>query len=221
MKIYLIRHAEMAGDPFVEPERRVTGCLSEKEGVPQAERLRESLASIHIDRAYSSPMGRALQTAEIALEGRAVPIDILPYMREWMPDRSLENIPSTEYSQIVKKCSDANPEEIWKTELGDGTFDMCARICPAFLKTLSTVGIHAKYGGFVIDEDSVDLSIAVFAHGGSLNILLGFLLGIPPFPVGRFSFALTGVALLNFQRRKDVWYPELEITTGSLCECEK
>jgi broad specificity phosphatase PhoE len=211
MKIYLIRHGQMKGDPFVTPESPVTGSLSEDEGIPQAEALAKALKGRKVDKAFSSPFGRALQTAEVALKGRDIPITILPYMYEWMPDRSLEEIPSTEFEQIHDRWNDAYPEETWKTDLGEGCFDMYARICPAFLKTLDSIGVHSRYGGYVIDESAKDLSIAVFAHGGSLNILLSFLLEIRPFPAGRFSFHLTGVAELNYTERKGVYYPELVI----------
>jgi broad specificity phosphatase PhoE len=55
------------------------------------------------------------------------------------------------------------------------------------------------------------LTLAVFAHGGSLGSLLGFLLAIPPFPVGRFNFELTGLARIRMHRQRDVWYPQLVI----------
>ena len=213
MKIYLIRHGEMAGDPFITPEQPVTGSLSEVKGIPQAKQLAEAVKKIKIDKAFSSPFGRALQTAEIALKDRNIPINILPYMYEWMPNRSLDKIPSTEFEEIHKKWGNAYPEETWKTDLGEGTFDMYARICPPFLTTLATLGVHARHGGYVLDKPAEDLSIAVFAHGGSLNTLLSFLLDIRPFPVGKFSFTLTGVAEINFTERKGVYYPELVIPT--------
>ena len=213
MKIYLIRHGEMAGSPFITAAQPVTGSLSEKKGIPQAKQLAKAIKAIKIDKAFSSPFGRALQTAEIALKDRNISIEILPYMYEWMPNKSLDEIPSTEFEQIHKKWKNAYPEETWKTDLGEGTFDMCARICPPFLKTLATIGVHARHGGYVLDQPAEDLSIAVFAHGGSLNTLLTFLLDIRPFPVGKFAFALTGVAELNFNKRKGVYYPELMLPT--------
>ena len=45
MKLLLIRHGKMKGDPFCEPPSPVTGCLSD-EGVAQAEALGRALAAI-------------------------------------------------------------------------------------------------------------------------------------------------------------------------------
>ena len=67
MKLLLIRHARMKGDPCCEPASPVTGCLH-PDGVAQAEALGRALAATPIDVAFSSPYGRAVETAEI---GRA------------------------------------------------------------------------------------------------------------------------------------------------------
>lgn len=211
MRLILVRHGENGGDPFGCPDRPVKGYLSRANGIRQAEELRDSLKNTNIDYAFSSPYGRALQTAEIALEGRDIPIKILPSLKEWQPDRRLEDLHCTEYERIVMMVQDKYVEETWKTELGEGTFDMYARICPSFLKELDALGIHSRMGGFVIDPSARDLSIAVFAHGGSLGILLSFLLDLRPFPVGRFSFQLTGAAVVNYSPCKDIYYPSLAI----------
>ena len=63
MKLILVRHAKMAGDPYAEPSSPVTGCLS-PEGIAQAEALASALAGTPIDAALSSPYGRAVETAD-------------------------------------------------------------------------------------------------------------------------------------------------------------
>jgi len=98
MKLLLVRHGQMAGDPYLCPDRPVSGCLS-PEGVAQAQALRDALASTRIDAAFSSPYGRALQTAEIAFAERGVPITIVPGLEEWKPDpalRDTEQVPLLE-----------------------------------------------------------------------------------------------------------------------------
>ncbi len=211
MRITLVRHGEMTGDPGVEPERPVTGCLSEERGVPQAEATAGALADTHFDVAFSSPYGRALQTAEIVLRGRDVPIKVLSVLREGQVNTALSDMPSTEYEEIVRRDVERYAEETWKTDLGEGCYDMYARIVPPFLRELDALGIHCRMGGYVPDEEARDLSIAVFAHGGSLNVLLSFLLGTRPFPVGSFSFELTGVATVGFSERRGIYHPALRI----------
>ncbi len=208
MKITFVRHAEIAGDPFVCPQRPVKGSLSPK-GIKQAKAAGKALKDVKFDMAFSSPYGRALQTAEIVLAGRNTPIKVLPFMVEWLPDRSLEKLPKTEFESIQKRTSSFYAEETWKTDLGEGCFDMYARICPPFLKALDRIGVHPRMGGYVIDAKSKNLSVAVFAHGGSLNILLSFLLELRPFPIGHFAFEHAGAATVRFQECKGISYPIL------------
>jgi len=69
---------------------------------------------------------------------------------------------------------------------------------------------HGKAaGGYVIEDRAEDLTLAVFAHGGSLSARLGFLLGIPPFLVALFSFDMAGIARVRMHRKRDDWYPQL------------
>ena len=66
-------------------------------------------------------------------------------------------------------------------------------------------------GGCLNEECALDLKLAVFAHGGSLGALLGFLCAIPPFPVSRFNFDLTGLARTRMHGQHDIWYPQLVV----------
>jgi broad specificity phosphatase PhoE len=211
MKLLLIRHAQMAGDPFCRPSRPVSGCLSEL-GVRQAEALAARLADTPIDLAISSPYGRALQTAEIALGKRNVPITILDSLHEWLPNMALDTMPSTEAEAIRKQASECYAEETWKTDMGEGCFDVYARVVPPFLRELDKLGIHARMGGYVLEEKVRDLTLAVFAHGGSLSTLLAFLLECRPFPVGHFAFQYTGTATLEFNECRGIHYPALVVS---------
>ncbi|WP_173112563.1 histidine phosphatase family protein [Paenibacillus qinlingensis] len=210
MRLTFIRHGQIAGDPFICPERPVHGCLSAS-GIQQAEATAVALEKEKYDYAFSSPYGRALQTAEIVLAGREMDIRILPFIYEWMPNRNLEEVPSTVFEEIQRQTGDAYAEETWKTELGEGYYDLCARIIPPFLKLMSEIGIHSRMGGYVPKEHAKELSIVVFAHGGSLGVLLNFLLGVRPFPIGSFSLEHTGVAVVDFVEQKGIYYPKLLI----------
>ncbi len=63
-RILLVRHGHSAGDPFTTPARPVHGYLAEPLGVQQAQATADALKKTRIDVAFSSPYGRALQTAE-------------------------------------------------------------------------------------------------------------------------------------------------------------
>jgi broad specificity phosphatase PhoE len=206
MQILLIRHGEMAGAPFAQPARPVSGCLS-KTGIAQAEAARERLASWPCDRVFTSPYGRAVQTSEILFAQRGVHIEALPFLHEWLPNPEGEAAGAT----AIPIEDRLYAEETWQTEAGEGCFEMYSRIGPPFLKALATQGIHRLHGGYVPEPGAEERKIAVVAHGGSLNVLLSFLLGVPPTPVGLFTFDLTGTACIEFQRFRDVYYPRLRI----------
>jgi broad specificity phosphatase PhoE len=214
MTLLLVRHGEMRGDPFVCPEPPVTGCLSNA-GIAQAARACEALAATRIDVAFSSPYGRALQTAGIVLEGRAVPLTILDGLKEWQPNRALKTMPPQDHERILTLQDELYVEETWQTELGEGCLEMSARVWPCVLKALASCGIHHRMGGFILDDDARDLGLAFFAHGGSLGVALSFILGMPPFPLARFSFDLTGVARVTFVERKGIFHPQLAIPAAS------
>lgn len=62
-KIYLVRHAECVGNI----EKRLTGYHDyelTKEGIEQAQELKESLKSIKFNNIYASPLKRAIGTVE-------------------------------------------------------------------------------------------------------------------------------------------------------------
>lgn len=214
MKLFLIRHGEMAGDPFCRPARPVTGCLSAANGVPQAEAARDRLAAERLDFALASPYGRALQTAEIVMAGRPADIRIIDSLHEWLPNPALDELPSDRYEEIQNRAANFYAEETWKTDLGEGYYDMCARVVPAVLKALDELGVHHRHGGYVLDDEVCAAGIAVFAHGGSLSVLLAHLLELRPFPFSRFKFGLACVVTLEFAECRGIWYPQLVFPTS-------
>lgn len=208
MEILLIRHGKAAGDTYAEPEPPAEGFLSD-EGKRQARELGARLRGEKIDRVWTSTYGRAVLTAHLAMEGRGLPMERFSFLREWLPDRKTADADSNEWEKINIAAAALPAEQTWKTGLGEGCLEMLARVGPPFLKELENLGIFASHGGFVLEKRAEDLVLAVFAHGGSLSALLGFLLGIPPFPVSRFGFELTAMARIRLQKQSDVWYPQL------------
>lgn len=202
MLLTLIRHAEINGDPFCRPARPVSGCLSAR-GVQQASAGAALLKNVRYDRVFSSPYGRALQTAEILFADRGIPFDIVPALHEWLP------APEAEQVDAIPGTPERHAEETWKTPAGEGCFDMYARIVPAFLAAWAAAGVHPRHGGYVPVTGAEDLNVAVVAHGGSLNVLLSFLLRVHPFPVGSFNFCHVGMAHLRFSPTREVYHPRL------------
>jgi len=206
MEWLLIRHAEAAGDPYAETEPPAEGFLSPK-GEKQAEALARKLAQEPVDEVWSSPYGRALRTATIAFPGQQV--RILDFLKEWIPSPELRGADATVWEAMNRRIGETWAEDTWQTPLGEGCLQMLARVGPPFFSELKTLGIHARHGGFVLEPGAEGRRLAIVAHGGSLAALLGFILGLPPFPVARFSMGLTGCARIKFQLIKDVWHPQL------------
>lgn len=80
MKLYLIRH----GQTDMNKRRKYQGSIEtdlNQQGIVQAQRAAEALPA-NIDALVSSPMRRALQTAEIISTHTGIPIDVMPQFRE-------------------------------------------------------------------------------------------------------------------------------------------
>lgn len=81
MTLYLIRHGETEWNRRGVYQGTMDIPLNEA-GRQQARGLAEALRDVRFDAAYSSPLSRAVQTAEAVLAGRDVEIRILPELRE-------------------------------------------------------------------------------------------------------------------------------------------
>ena len=210
MQIYLIRHGNMAGDPHRHYIPPVGGCLSEK-GLLQVASLGRALAEVKFDAVYASPLGRAIQTAQSFADPQGVKIEILPWLIEWRPAHILNGGDEANYEAMLKSASVLRPEESWKTAAGEGALEMANRIVPGWLQVLSRHGVRAGHGGYLLENEQDNKRIALVAHGGSLCVLLAFILGIPFQPFAPIQFAETGVAVIDFVQRLDVWYPAIKI----------
>lgn len=212
MEIYLIRHGEIAGDPHKYYEPPVTGCLSEL-GCQQAEELAQALDGIEFSAIYASPLGRAIQTAQPFAAVRQMPIQILPWLREWCPATVLGRCEESNYEEIEREAAKVRPEAAWQTGAGESTFEFAGRVIPGFLQLMQSHGVEPAHGGYVLGNPEDQQRLALVAHGGSLGRLAAFLLGIPLHPFAPIALAHTGVAVFSFQKRVDVWYPTLHIGT--------
>lgn len=210
MELYLIRHGDMQGDPHRHCHPPVSDCLSDL-GVRQAAALGAALKGVEFSAVYSSPLGRAIQTAQAFVEPNN--IKILPWLIEWRPATVLRGCDDASYEKMLAASAKLRPEQSWATEAGESTFEMTGRVIPGFLKLMADHGAHAGHGGYLLDDPKDTQRIALVAHGGSLGCLASFILGVPIRPYAPIAFEQTGVAVLTFLQRVDVWYPILKIPT--------
>jgi broad specificity phosphatase PhoE len=156
MQLLLVRHAlphrTEAGEG-ADPE------LSE-EGWEQARRLPEALARFPLARLISSPQRRALQTAEPVAKAVGLTVDIDDRLAEY--DRGLSHYVPIE--QVRKE----RPEE-W-ARMADGRL-------PSSVDEDEFRGrVGAALADIVAAADH-DETVAVFSHGGVINVILHELLG--------------------------------------------
>jgi broad specificity phosphatase PhoE len=211
MQLILIRHGQMQGDPYCRPAHPVQGCLSPT-GEAQAARLAQATAKWKIDEVHASPLGRAHQTAQAIATPRNLPITLQPWIEEWKPaTQTGECADPRDLAIREAQSAKRRPEHAWKTPAGEGTFEMAHRVIVPLLEFLRERGLDAAHGGFHIAPEAIDRRIAIVAHGGSLSMVAAFILGFPLRPYGPFSFSLTGVGVIDFVQRAEVWYPHIVI----------
>jgi broad specificity phosphatase PhoE len=156
MQVLLVRHALPLRS---EPGQGSDPDLSD-EGVAQIERLPEALARYPISRVVSSPQRRAIQTAEpvAAAQGLAVEVD----------DRFAEYDRDLPAYIPVEQIRAENPQE-WERLIQ-------GRLPSAVDEDAFRARVLAAVGDLVATGDPED-TVAVFSHGGVINLLLHEILG--------------------------------------------
>lgn len=199
----------MTGDPHAHREPPVTDGLSEL-GVHQAARLQASLQTVPFTHIYCSPLARAVQTAQALADPRGLNLDIRHWLEEWRPAHVMGEVADTRYETLMKEAEALRPEQTWKTSAGESLMQMADRMIPGIQALLAEHGLEAGHGGYLAGEESEDC-VGVVSHGGTLNVLMMFLLGVPLRPGHPFRFEETGHAVIRFHRVAEVWYPALSL----------
>ncbi|ANW62390.1 histidine phosphatase family protein [Mycolicibacterium tokaiense] len=181
MQLLLIRHAL--------PHRTEQGQGSDPdlaaEGMEQAQRLPEALQRYPLARLVSSPQRRAVQTAQPLAAARDLPVDIDDRLAEYDRDMAAY-VP-------VELLRSERPED-W------------ARMADGHLPGgVDEDAFRARIGAAVADivaEAEHEDTVAVFSHGGVINVLLHEILGtrrLLSFPIDyvsvtRLLYSRTGSA---------------------------
>jgi broad specificity phosphatase PhoE len=189
MQLLLVRHALPLRS---EPGEGSDPHLSE-EGWAQVARLPEALARFPITRVVSSPQRRAVQTAEPVAAARELTVDVDERFAEY--DRDLPMyIP-------IEQIRAENPQE-W------------ARMAQGHLPgSVDEAGFRARVGAAVdavVGAAGPDETVAVFSHGGVINVVLHEILGtarLLSFPIDYAS-----VTRLLFSRSGQATVAEVNCT---------
>ncbi|GLE53944.1 histidine phosphatase family protein [Mycobacterium montefiorense] len=156
MQVLLVRHAL----PLRSEHGQGSDPDLSEEGVAQIARLPEALARFPISRVISSPQRRAVQTAEPVAVARELSVEIDERFAEY--DRDLPvYIP-------IEQIRQENPKE-WE-RLAQG------RLPSAVDEDAFRARVTAAVDDLVASAEPED-TVAVFSHGGVINLLLHEILG--------------------------------------------
>jgi len=200
MRIVFVRH----GEPDYTHD-----CLTEQgklQALAAAERLREE----GIEEIFSSPLGRAAETAAATAELLKLPVKTLDYMRElhWG---------STDGTPLP---SDGHPWDLADLLAGEGwdltnpgwrehpyfrnnrvteNVDLVAERTDEWLLSLG----YERNGAFYrcVRPDDRQKTVALFSHGGSSAAAMGHILNLPfPYACGLFHLEFTGITIIRLDR---------------------
>ncbi|MEE9244204.1 MAG: histidine phosphatase family protein [Mycobacterium sp.] len=156
MQLLLVRHALPLRS---EPGQGSDPSLS-AEGIQQAARLPEALARFPIKRLVSSPQVRAIQTAQPVADALGGAVEVDERLAEY--DRDLPHyIP-------IEQIAAEHPEEMQR--LIDGHL-------PSNVDEKDFLARVASAVDDLVDRSHHDDTVAVFSHGGVINVLLHKILG--------------------------------------------
>ncbi|KRE28048.1 phosphoglycerate kinase [Mycobacterium sp. Soil538] len=156
MQLLLVRHAlPLRSEPGEGSDPRLSD-----EGVAQAARLPDALARFPITRLVSSPQVRAIETGRPLADTLGLPIEVDDRLAEY--DRDLPHyIP-------IEQIAQENPQELQR--LIDG--DLPSGVDEDAFRARITAGIED-----LVEAADHDDTVAVFSHGGVINVLLHAILG--------------------------------------------
>jgi probable phosphoglycerate mutase len=204
MLLYIIRHA----DPDY-PNNTIT-----PQGHLEAKALAERLAGEGLTRIYSSPLGRAQDTARYTAEATG----LTPVILSWTCELKTPAVDHGPYGRLAPfnlageiiradlEASRSHDGVLRYPYIGDGPIAECAQAVrdesDAFLATLG----YAREGGLYRCVQPNRERIALFCHGGFGGVLLSHLLEIPlPLIWSGLWLAPSSVTTVFFEQRSETW----------------
>ena len=208
MRMIFVRH----GEPDYGKD-----CLTET-GRKQAEAAAKRLEREGITEIYSSPMGRAAETASFTAKRLNLPVQTLPFMHEisWGgPDIPAEGHPWTVSDWMICRDDFDFYHEDWRKHPCFRENDAVRYLDEISAQTDILVLKHGyRHEGtrFFCETDQQE-TFAVFSHGGSGACALSHLLALPfPYVCTVMPYEFTSVIILEFPvRRGEYVHPRIEL----------
>ena len=163
-RLIVVRHAQSESN-LAHFYAAATNVNLSDTGREQAQKTAAFLRDYHIDRAYSSPMVRVIQTAKPIIRGRGLELEIVPDLRE-IHGGMWEGL---SYQEI----NNCYPQErgVWRDDFincicpgGDSVSDLYRRVKPAFEKIIN---------------DNRGKTVLVASHATPIRLMLTQFQGLP------------------------------------------
>lgn len=201
MQIYFIRH----GDPDYQND-----CLTPA-GHEQAKKLAAEIEKFGIQEFYSSPMGRAQQTAAYSAEKLGLSVKNLPWLHELMwgeklGDAKSRQSPWTKNDIMMAKRHGYPEGDGWKTDelmQDDQIVGEVEEKCRELDTWLKLRGFERQGQLYKVIEPAEGYTrpekIAFVCHGGTCSALISYLLDMSFWQViAHMGFDLTSVTRIDF-----------------------
>ncbi len=185
-RLYLIRHAQ--GEENVDPSAGGDAGLTEV-GREQARRLAARLARQGLDAVYSSPLRRALETAEAVAQAAGLDVRVIDDLRE-LGLREGED--ASAYNSVAA-------EAIKRRLLAHPTWD-------AFPGAEDRLAFRRRVVGAMdrVIVEQPGRRVAVVCHGGVIQTYVAHVLGLDiDFPFYAFNASVTSIRALG--ERRALW----------------
>ncbi len=202
MLFYLIRH----GVPDY-----ATDTLTPL-GQAQAKALAKRLSVHGLDRIYSSPLGRARETAQPTADALGLPVEIEEWASENLAWRDIAcDLPDGNHSwsffhQNTFIRSEKSQNLTWENYLNAPCFENLPNAASGFERVQKASDDFFARQGYVREGNAYKIvrpnkeRVALFCHQGFSMEFLPVLLGIPPqLTFGSFDFMTTSVSIFHFE----------------------
>ena len=197
MKIVYVRH----GQPDYKTDTLTP--LGQMQATAAAERLK----AFGITEIYSSPLGRARETAQFAADELGMPVTVIDSFRElgwgrWDAEPGTRKITPWEHAHQFAtegKCltaPDWREKEPW---CDDKVVERVQFATDGFDAFMEKQGYLREGEHYVVTQDAADKTIAIFGHGGHSTAIFAHMMNIP-FPLACHLLRLdfTNISLFHF-----------------------
>ena len=201
MRIVFVRH----GEPDYAHD-----CLT-AQGRIQALAAAERLRGEGIEEIFSSPLGRAAETAAAAAEALHLPVKTLDFMRElhW---GSIDGTPLQANGhpwdladEMAKQGWDLT-DPAWREHpffVNNIVTEEADRVAAKTDEWMRMLG-YERSGAYYrcVRPDSSQMTVALFSHGGSSAAAMGHMLNLTfPYACALFHLEFTGITILRLDRK--------------------